>query len=71
MNNFQTGIYQHYKGNKYLVLGLAKHSETTDNLVVYVTMYENEMASMWVRPLSLFIDQVIVDGKSMPRFKKL
>jgi len=71
MNNFQTGIYQHYKGNKYLVLGLAKHSETTDNLVVYVTLYENEMASMWVRPLSLFIDQVIVDGKSMPRFKKL
>ena len=71
MTNFQTGIYQHYKGNKYLVLGVAKHSETKEDLVVYVTLYENDMASMWVRPMSMFIENVIVDGKSMPRFRKV
>ena len=71
MTNFPTGIYQHYKGNKYLVLGVAKHSETKEDLVVYVTLYENDMASMWVRPLAMFIENVMVDGKSVPRFKKI
>ncbi len=71
MNNFQTGIYQHYKGGKYLVLGVAKHSETKEDLVVYVTLYENDMASMWVRPLDMFAENVTVDGKNMPRFKKI
>lgn len=71
MTPFQTGIYQHYKGNKYLVLGVAKHSETKEDLVVYVTLYENDMASMWVRPLSMFTENVTVDGKSVPRFKKV
>lgn len=71
MNNFQTGIYQHYKGGKYLVLGVAKHSETKEDLVVYVTLYENDMASMWVRPLAMFAENVTVNGKNMPRFKKI
>lgn len=66
-----TGIYQHYKGMKYLVLGVAKHSETKEDLVVYVTLYENDMASMWVRPLAMFLENVVVDGKSMPRFRKI
>lgn len=48
MNSLGTGIYQHYKGGKYLVLGIAKHSETKEDSVVYVTLYENDMASMWV-----------------------
>jgi hypothetical protein len=71
MTNFPTGIYQHYKGNKYLVLGLAKHSETKEDLVVYVTLYENDMASMWVRPFSMFTENITVDGKRVPRFKKI
>lgn len=71
MNNFETGVYQHYKGGKYLVLGVAKHSETKEDLVVYVTLYENDMASMWVRPLAMFTENVMVDGKSVPRFRKI
>lgn len=71
MSNFQTGTYQHYKGNKYLVLGVAKHSETLEDLVVYISLYENDLASMWVRPLKMFTENVVVDGKSMPRFKKV
>ena len=71
MNTFQTGTYQHYKGMKYLVLGVAKHSETLEDLVVYVTLYENERSSMWVRPLKMFTENVTIDGKSIPRFKKL
>ncbi len=71
MNNFETGVYKHYKGGKYLVLGVAKHSETKEDLVVYVTLYENDMASMWVRPLAMFTENVTVDGKSVPRFRKI
>ncbi|MDQ3008172.1 MAG: DUF1653 domain-containing protein [bacterium] len=71
MNTFQTGVYQHYKGNKYLVIGIAKHSETKEDLVVYVSLYENDLASMWVRPLTMFSENIIVDGKSMPRFKRV
>lgn len=71
MSNFETGVYQHYKGGKYLVLGIAKHSETKEDLVVYVTLYENDMASMWVRPLTMFTESVVVDGESVPRFRKI
>jgi len=71
MTSFSTGTYQHYKGNKYLVLGIAKHSETKEDLVVYVTLYENNMASMWVRPLAMFTQTIVIDGKSVPRFKKI
>lgn len=71
MSNFKTGVYQHYKGGKYLVLGVAKHSETKEDLVVYVTLYENDMASMWVRPLAMFTENVTVDGKNVPRFRKI
>lgn len=71
MSNFETGVYQHYKGGKYLVLGIAKHSETKEDLVVYITLYENDMASMWVRPLAMFTENVMVDGKSVPRFRKI
>ena len=53
------------------VLGVAKHSETLEDLVVYVTLYENDMASMWVRPLAMFTENVTVDGESIPRFRKI
>ncbi|MDP2873701.1 MAG: DUF1653 domain-containing protein [bacterium] len=65
------GIYEHYKGKKYLVLGVAKHSETLEDLVVYVTLYENEKSAMWVRPLAMFLEEVEVEGKKVPRFKYL
>lgn len=69
MNSIQAGVYEHYKGHKYLVLGVAKHSETKENLVVYVSLYDNDMASLWVRPAAMFQETVEINGKVIPRFK--
>jgi len=71
MHNIQLGKYQHYKGMKYLVLGVAKHSETKEDLVVYVTLYDNDLANLWVRPLAMFLEEINVDGKKVPRFNKI
>jgi hypothetical protein len=71
MKKLQLGVYQHYKGKKYLVLGTAKHSETLEELVVYISLYENKESSLWVRPLKMFLENVDVDGKKVERFKKI
>lgn len=63
----QKGIYQHYKGNFYEVIEVAKHSETGEDFVVYKQKYEDE--SVWIRPLKMFTENVIVNGKEVPRFK--
>lgn len=68
---FKPGIYQHYKGNKYIVLSVAKHSETLEELVVYISLYDNEESKMWVRPLSMFMEEVEYNGVKQPRFKFL
>jgi len=67
------GIYRHYKGNLYEVIGLARHSETLEEMVVYKALYENEFGaeSLWVRPLSMFTEQVQIDDQSVPRFTLL
>ena len=62
-----TGTYRHYKGNTYQVLGVAKHSETEEELVVYRALYGNR--GLWVRPLEMFQGKVEVKGKSIPRFE--
>ncbi len=59
------GRYRHYKGKEYQVIGIAQHSETLEELVVYVKR------ELWVRPLSMFLEEVKVDGKKMPRFEYL
>lgn len=64
--SIQTGKYRHYKGNEYEVIGVARHSEDESELVVYRTLYGDH--SLWVRPLAMFIEDVEVDGKSVPRF---
>ena len=64
-----TGKYRHYKGNDYEVVGVATHSETREPMVVYRPLY-GEMG-LWVRPLAMFMENVIVDGKEVPRFAKL
>jgi len=71
VNDFSTGIYEHYKGQKYLVLGLAKDAETHKMFVIYVTLYENEEGALWVRPYEIFTGQVKVDGKMVARFRYL
>jgi hypothetical protein len=63
------GIYQHYKGKLYLVLGTAQHSETQEALVVYVPLYMHAGHGMSVRPLDMFLESVDVDGVSVPRFE--
>jgi hypothetical protein len=61
------GKYQHYKGPMYEVLGVATHSETEEKVVVYRTLYGN--FDLWVRPLAMFCEEVVVDGVKMPRFR--
>ena len=60
------GRYRHYKGKDYQVIGLARHSETEEPLVVYRTLYGD--FDLWVRPLAMFNEQVEVDGEAHPRF---
>jgi len=61
------GTYKHYKGKRYKVIGVAKHSETKENLVVYKALYGD--FSLWVRPLALFTEMVEVAGEKVSRFE--
>lgn len=64
------GKYQHSKtGNYYRVLGVAKHSETLEDVVIYKCLYNNPKSKVWVRPLNMFLEQVEIKGKMVPRFK--
>ena len=63
------GVYEHYKGNKYQLLGIAIHSETLEELVVYKGHYGREFS--WVRPLKDFFETVEVNGVAKPRFRYL
>jgi hypothetical protein len=60
------GIYQHYKGAYYQVEGVARHSETEDQLVVYRPMYGDK--GLWVRPLSMFVETLTTDKGVFARF---
>ena len=59
-------IYRHYKGDQYIVLGIGKHSETLEEHVIYRALYGD--GQIWVRPISLFIDEV--DHKKYPNVKQ-
>lgn len=63
------GRYRHYKGSDYSVLGFARHSETEEIMVLYVPLYGE--GGYWVRPLSMFTENVLVDGEEQPRFRYL
>lgn len=65
------GIYQHYKGKNYRVIGMAKHSETLEELVVYKALYNNKVSKLWARPKKMFLQKVKINGKIVPRFKYL
>ena len=63
----QPGRYRHYKGNVYEVVGVAKHSETEEEVVVYRALYGER--GLWVRPLVMFLETVVVEGRPQPRFQ--
>jgi hypothetical protein len=60
------GIYRHYKGQRYEVVGVARHSETLEELVVYRALYGEH--GLWVRPAAMFAEAVLVGGVPVPRF---
>jgi len=65
-NKIKLGKYKHYKGNFYQVENIATHSETMEQMVVYRPLYGE--GALWVRPLTMFIEDVIIDGKKQARF---
>ncbi len=68
-NNLPLGEYEHYKGGRYRVLGVGKHSENHEDLVIYESLDENPVSKIWVRPLEMFVEDVEVDGAKTPRFR--
>ena len=66
-DSLKTGIYRHYKGNEYEVIGVATHSESAEKLVVYRPLYGN--FDLWVRPFSMFVENVKIEEEEVPRFK--
>ncbi|MBI1249702.1 DUF1653 domain-containing protein [bacterium] len=68
-DSLATGRYRHYKGPEYVVLGVARHSETEEPLVVYRKDYGDK--SLWVRPLAMFQEPVSINGQMVPRFSYL
>jgi len=68
-SDIKLGQYEHFKGNKYEVLGVAKSSETMEEFVVYKALYGNY--DLWIRPLKMFLEEVEVEGKKVSRFRYL
>lgn len=60
------GMYEHYKGKRYCVVGVGKHSETMEDMVVYRQLYGEYV--LWVRPKGMFLETVTVEGNIVPRF---
>ncbi len=65
----QPGRYRHYKGNEYEVIGMARHTETRELMVIYRPLYG--AGDMWVRPAAMFSEDVLHDNKTQPRFARL
>lgn len=68
-NDIKPGVYEHYKGKRYKVVAVAKHTETLEELVVYQALYG--AGDYWVRPLKMFCEEVEIDSKKVPRFKRI
>lgn len=66
----EPGTYEHFKGMRYEVIGVALHSETQEPLVVYKPLYDSA-SEYWVRPYAMFTETVERDGKVLPRFRKV
>ena len=70
--NIQPGdLYEHYKGKQYKIIGVSCHSEDLSWYVVYEALYQNEVSTVWHRPLDMFLGMLEVDGKMVQRFKRV
>ena len=64
---FTPGIYRHFKGNRYELIEIATHSETGEKFVVYRALYGER--EMWIRPVEMFDETIVRDGKTIKRFQ--
>jgi hypothetical protein len=72
MSGIKLGKYEHYKGKQYEVIGVARHSETLEEMVIYRALYDSEEFgdnAVWARPKGIFLENVSVDGEEVSRFK--
>ena len=69
----KVGKYRHYKGKEYEVIGVGRHSEDLEEFVIYRALYDSEFGrgALWLRPKKMFLEDVEVDGKRVPRFEFL
>lgn len=63
------GTYEHYKGKPYKVINVVRHSETLEELVLYKTLYNNDLGELWVRPKEMFLESFEKEGQLIERFK--
>ena len=68
-DTIEPGMYEHFTGSRYEVVGVGTHSETGESLVFYRTLYGDY--SFWVRPLAMFVEHVDRDGYAGPRFRRI
>jgi len=66
MAEIKTGKYRHFKGNEYEVIGIAKHSESLEDMVIYRALYGK--FGLWVRPLAMFTETIVRDNQEIKRF---
>ena len=66
-NPLQKGLYRHFKGNIYEVIDTARHAETEQDMVIYRALYGD--FGLWVRPIDLFTEEVVLNGNKIPRFQ--
>ena len=67
--SIELGRYRHYRGGEYEVLGVVRHSETCEPMVLYRPLYNN--SGSWVRPFAMFVEDIDVDGRMQPRFARM
>ena len=67
ISEVKKGLYRHYKGNLYQVLGTGRHSETEEEYVIYQALYGKQ--DLWIRPKQMFLEKVLIAGQAVPRFE--
>lgn len=69
--SIEPGVYEHYKGKQYFVLGLSRNTETNEVCVVYRPLYETDWPQLVHRNADMFFESVVVNGETVPRFRRV